>query len=109
MSSTSRLAGPLSRRNLSPASLTVELGFDRVKNKSTVGGIQHTEWIDFKLKLEPCYNLVNSSIRMFVKKSGLMAKSDISDFPIVENLLKDARGARSDCQERTGAGRPQVC
>ena len=55
------------------------------------------------------YNLVNSSIRMFVKKSGLMAKSDISDFPIVENLLKDARGARSDCQERTGAGRPQVC
>ena len=44
-----------------------------------------------------------------MKKSGLMAKSDISDFPIVENLLKDARGARSDCQERTGAGRPQVC
>ena len=27
----------------------------------------------------------------------------------IENLLKDARGARSDCQERTEAGRPQVC
>ena len=30
---------------------------------SLVGGMQHTEWIDFKLTLEPCYDLASSLLK----------------------------------------------